>query len=65
MLKSEKTYRDIKFEINRLHHGQWVWVVSPKKGKGGRFAGCVDGNKKKTIDACKAAIDGWIAAKSN
>jgi hypothetical protein len=62
MLKSEKGYRGLEFSVRRLNDGQWEWAVYPKKEEGARFAGCEE-NEQKAITACKANIDGWLAAR--
>ena len=40
MLKSEKGYRGLEYDVHRLDDGWWQWAVYPKKGEGARIAGC-------------------------
>ena len=65
LVMERKGYRGIEFNIHRLDDWRWEWMVYTKSGEGARVSGCIDGAAGNATAAAKAAIDGWLAAKSN
>jgi hypothetical protein len=52
-------HRGVTYDVHRLDDGRWEWVVYPKVGEGGRFAGLED-DEGKAFAAAKTGIDQWL-----